>query len=423
MATSIFDYASLVWDGRLKGSAAGKLFPLKPNVKDLTGDFYTVTRASTKNVLGSAGLYVSVANNVPAFEFNTDGSYKGLLVEPGATNIVPNGLAYNASTGILYDTAVVDTPFPTVNSARITKNEAAGNIRFGNQTVSATALSANTTYTISRFFKYDGVDFATTIESNIATQWGLVSNFTQTINIASTGITLGANNQCTATISNPVSGWYRVSVTVVTGAVISGGATSILMRFPSALSTGQGFLTALPQLETGSVATSPIVTTAGTASRVGDVVTLTGASSLIGQSEGTIYCEINARNFNSSPTFRRIFALSDGTAANSIQLFFSDTSSVITANVIASSVSGASIASSAQTGMLKMAVAYANNDVAFYINGVQIGTDTSVTIPACSKVNIGSRGSDDTNFINDHVRSVALFPTRLANATLASLTA
>jgi hypothetical protein len=73
--------------------------------------------------------------------------------------------------------------------------------------------------------------------------------------------------------------------------------------------------------------------------------------------------------------------------------------------------------------MLKMAVAYANNDVAFYINGVQIGTDTSVTIPACSKVNIGSRGSDDTNFINDHVRSVALFPTRLANATLASLTA
>ena len=50
------------------------------------GDF-TVDRNSTKYVLGSGGDIISYATDEPAFEFNTDGSYKGLLVEPAATNI------------------------------------------------------------------------------------------------------------------------------------------------------------------------------------------------------------------------------------------------------------------------------------------------------------------------------------------------
>ena len=50
------------------------------------GDF-TVDRNSTKYVLGSGGDIISYATDEPAFEFNADGSYKGLLVEPAATNI------------------------------------------------------------------------------------------------------------------------------------------------------------------------------------------------------------------------------------------------------------------------------------------------------------------------------------------------
>ena len=50
------------------------------------GDF-TVDRNSTKYVLGSGGTLVPVATDEPAFEFNADGTYKGLLVEPAATNL------------------------------------------------------------------------------------------------------------------------------------------------------------------------------------------------------------------------------------------------------------------------------------------------------------------------------------------------
>ena len=50
------------------------------------GDF-TVDRNSAKYVLGSGGDIISYATDEPAFEFNADGSYKGLLVEPAATNL------------------------------------------------------------------------------------------------------------------------------------------------------------------------------------------------------------------------------------------------------------------------------------------------------------------------------------------------
>jgi hypothetical protein len=178
-------------------------------------------------------------------------------------------------------------------------------------------------------------------------------------------------------------------------------------------------------METGSVATSPIVTTAGTASRVADVVSLASASSLIGQSAGTLYAEVVALNFNST-TARRILSVTDGTTSNGIVLT-SDLSQNLRfrAFVRNSASNTAEITQSADNTantVIKLALAYAVDDVAFYVNGASIGTDTSTAIPACSQVEIGS-WIGGTQFINGHIRSVALFPTRLANATLASLTA
>ena len=62
------------------------------------GDF-TVDRNSAKYVLGSGGSYVSYATDEPAFEFNSDGSYKGLLVEPASTNQIRNGSGTGAVVG------------------------------------------------------------------------------------------------------------------------------------------------------------------------------------------------------------------------------------------------------------------------------------------------------------------------------------
>jgi hypothetical protein len=84
----------------------------------------------------------------------------------------------------------------------------------------------------------------------------------------------------------------------------------------------------------------------------------------------------------------------------------------------------ASITSATQSaGIFKIAIGYALNDYALYINGVQIGTDTLASVPACNVVVLGSVDSlSSGNAFNDRIRAAALYTTRLTNAQLAALT-
>ena len=116
------------------------------------------------------------------------GSCPSALLEPQRTNLLPNQLSYNTATGVAYSTSVTDSPVIGLNSTRITKNEASGTLRYGNQICSSSALAGSTTYTISAYFKYDGYAVTTTMEYNNSLQWGGTS-WNQIINIASTGVT------------------------------------------------------------------------------------------------------------------------------------------------------------------------------------------------------------------------------------------
>jgi hypothetical protein len=207
---------------------------------------------------GAADLSFSRSNDT-ATRVGPDG-----LIEKVRTNLVPNGLLFVSSTGVDYTTITIDSPISGVSSTSITKNEAAGTLRYGIQTCSIPTIASNTTYTISRFFKYDGVNTTTSLESNDGGQWS--GTFIQNINIASTGVTLGAPSGCTSKITNVGSGWYRVDVTIAVGTVTVGGPVTYLLQVASALSTGQGFLTAAPQLETSDIATDYILTTSGAVS-------------------------------------------------------------------------------------------------------------------------------------------------------------
>jgi hypothetical protein len=176
------------------------------------------------------------------------------------------------------------------------------------------------------------------------------------------------------------------------------------------------------QVESGSIPTSYIPTTAAAVSRAADVISASGAlvSGLIGQTEGTIYAEVDVRNFEANA---RIIGISDGTANNRITLLLASGSRFrLVATVSASGQ--VSIDSSAQvSGVYKVAAAYKENDYAFYLNGSQIGTDTSALVPACTSVFLGKvETSASTNLLNDRIRAAALYTTRLSNAQLAELT-
>ena len=72
-------------------------------------------------------------------------------------------------------------------------------------------------------------------------------------------------------------------------------------------------------------------------------------------------------------------------------------------------------------GRKKIAFAYKANDFAAYMNGVQIGTDTSGTVGAMASVNIGCYYTSDYSTVSG-MNQALLFKTRLTNAQLAELT-
>jgi hypothetical protein len=417
--------ASLV--NSCNGGKADALYNFVPSpVQSL--DRFVVTRASTKLRIGSNGLYGSVANNVPAFEFNTDGSYRGLLVEPGATNLLLRSQEFGttwsaeAVSSVTSNTQV--SPDGTTTADTYTQGATPGSARI-QQTYT---VSSGAQITQSIFVKKSvGTHIRFSIADSATVTNGGGAWFNLDTGAVGTSGATGAGTFTSASISALPNGWYRLSVTV---AVPATTGYLFLLYVASAdnsgtrLANGEVFLWQA-QAETGSVATSPIVTTAGTASRVADVVSLTGASSLIGQTEGVVYAEVVSRSVN-IPTVGRIVTLSDGTTNNRIgltrQANFNNRFQGLVVNsttITAQIQQGVDVAENAVT---KMAIAYATDDIAFYINGASIGTDTSSAVPACSRIDIGNQlGAEQ--FLNGWIRSVALFPTRLANATLASITA
>jgi hypothetical protein len=81
----------------------------------------------------------------------------------------------------------------------------------------------------------------------------------------------------------------------------------------------------------------------------------------------------------------------------------------------------ATITKSALTvGRHKCAIAYATNDFVFYVDGVQIGTDTSGTPSGFSTFGLQYYLSAYTG--NQKVNQAAIFKTRLSNSELQSLT-
>jgi hypothetical protein len=76
--------------------------------------------------------------------------------------------------------------------------------------------------------------------------------------------------------------------------------------------------------------------------------------------------------------------------------------------------------SALSSGKHKFALAYKNNDFAFYIDGVQIATSTSGTPPTCDQVYLG--GYPDGGIRASKNVATALWKTRLTNTQLAQLT-
>jgi hypothetical protein len=231
----------------------------------------------------------------------------------------------------------------------------------------------------------------------------------------------GFSGTPTGRVENYGNGWYRFSMTFTVGS--AGGTASGIFE---AGNSNQGQLRSFyawgAQLEVGSIATSYIPTTTAAVTRNADVINLSGAvSGCIGQTEGTLYAEVDVRNFINES---RIVCLSDGTSDNRIilQEGANSTLQAIVTNAT-SGVVDISTASGRTAGIYKIAIGYKQDDFAVYVNGSQTGTEDTGGVPACNQIFIGKiETTATTNQFNDRLRSAALYTTRLTDSELAALT-
>jgi hypothetical protein len=182
------------------------------------------------------------------------------------------------------------------------------------------------------------------------------------------------------------------------------------------------------QVETGSVATSYIPTTTATATRNADVISKTGVSGFIGQTEGTIYAEVDLRTINiSTAPVSRILAILDSANPSTQRVIMAVQRTASGLNSIVFVVSNGTTQFSetitnASPGINKLAIAYKQNDFAAYLNG-QAFTSTSGNVPnLLNNIYLGLSESDAANVLNDRIRAAAIYTTRLSNSQLQSLT-
>jgi hypothetical protein len=289
----------------------------------------------------------------------------------------------------------------------------------------STSFTSGTVYTSSAFFKqgtgnagryiqiaWPATRFAANTFANFDLELGTVA--------------LVTGSTVTAGIENYGNGWYRCRCTNTCISTGTGNGISMPLietsgatRIPTFTGTTTDVLYGWgAQTEIGSIATSYIPTTTASATRNAEVINLSGAvSGCIGQTEGTIYAEVDISAF---VTGKRLVELSNGSAAN--RMIISVQGSLIQFLVQNASSTQATIDSATlSSGTFKVAAAYASNDFVFYVNGVKAGEDFIGTVPTLNQINIGSTWNSILQF-NDHIRAAALYTTRLTNAQLQALT-
>jgi hypothetical protein len=357
--------------------------------------------------------------NIPRLDYS-NGTCPSLLVEPQRTNIA----LWSSSFDNAYWTQnAIVTANTTISPSGVqdadTFNDNSNSYLDVRRSFS---ISANTAYTFSVYVKkttgtlthYAGVGFSA--NGGVGVGYVIFNTTTGAVNLTDVGgdITLSAN-------STSDGDYYRFNATLTTG------QTSLLVLMYPALSQNGTTLSSNAQgtnvfwgaqLEAGSYSTSYIPTTSASVTRNADVISKTGISSLIGQTEGTIFCELDringAENMGiwmrtGASAYNEMIAIlinPDGTSVASIR-------SSATNQFVASG-------SALSSGKHKFALAYKANDFAFYIDGVQISTSTSGTPPTCDQVYLG--GYPDGGARASKNVATALWKTRLTNTQLAQLT-
>ena len=421
---------------------ATKAFPSgNLNVRFSVVTSSTATRGQSFTGNGTSGLFIWGAQlvsgisakeyfpttdrlNVPRLDY-TNSSCPSILVEPQRTNVLLRSEEYDNASWIKINTTisanVVNSPNGTQSADKVIEDSANGQKYILQQYITA----ATGFYTFSSYIKADGRNFVRYgMTDGISDAYVDVNLTTKATANLTTG---GAWSGGSVSVTDAANGFLRISFTASKGA----GASIFPIIFlcntlgnSSYLGNGtSGVYLWGAQLEAGSYPTSYIPTVASSVTRNADVISKTGISDLIGQTEGTIFVDVILGNENAE-----MYLILQNILGNVIE-----DSIYIQRNTnelkfvgwdgydLNWNISGGSFITGQR---VKIAAAYKANDIVLYVNGTQIGADSVASIPPTTSLALGyfpyTPSSEAERAKN--IKSVSIWKERLSNETLAQLT-
>lgn len=338
---------------------ASKIYAAKPN--DGSGDL-TFSRESAAMRRNDLGLWESVSNNIPRLHYPVGGGCPAWLLEPAATNLLTRSIAYsnavwtkqNSGTTFTLTDNFATAPDGTLTACKyeFTAMDSAGKFF----SVYQAPTVAATTYTTSIWMK------------------GAVGGE----KIYLYGSLLG-----TPTLITLTADWvlYTVTNTVTAGAktfIIGGefGASGM-----GALAAGTIYLWN-SQVETGSVATSPIITAGSTVTRVADAPIANSFSNVIPQTEGGFFLEFEMPSIVGGGVLAELANISNQNlnfqCSGNTLFWYSNAGGFSCQTTIAANT------------RYKALGLYKANAVQFWVNGVLVESDlTSLVHSSLSKLSLG----------------------------------
>lgn len=396
---NLLDSASLVVTPN--GYKASKLYSIIPS--DGSGDMTFARTGNTATRVNASGLIEPINANIPRLDYLGGGCPK-LLLEPQRTNLLLRSEEFDNASWLKDNGGAGSIPVVTANNAispdgtqdadlivfNLNGGTASGDLSYVGQTATTTV---STTYTFTIYAKTS-------------------DNSTKVMSLV--------NGNGVFTLITITSSWQRFSITYTASLTTS----NIRLRLRGSAS-GEATSTSASihiwgaQLEAGAYATSYIPTTTASVTRNADSCTKTSISSLIGQTEGTIFVDVNydSNKIDTNGVLVPL-VLSQSTTNSEITLYKTGrvqathrNSGTLTCNIDLTSYG-------LTNSRHKIAFAYKLNDFVLYIDGVLAGSDTVGTVGAQDSISL-----KDTTFPSIGLtNSVALWKTRLTNQELVTLT-
>ncbi len=358
----------------------------------------TFSRASGATYFDAAGVMQIAGNNIARLDFDpVTLAPRGLLIEETRTNMplrsaeIDNVAWTKFQSSITADMALA--PDGNMAADKVVENTATS--QHGVFQSTAKAASA-ITYSATAFFKA-----AERTSVRMLMEGSASGNAAVTVNLSAGTIaapTVSGFTGASASIYGAGNAWYRPVLTATTNTNTGVYFTAYMMSGANISYTGDGSsgLTVWGvQLEVGAYPTSYIPTTSASATRAADLATIDLSTVPV---DFAAFSLLHAFTHAGAET---ILTLDDGTTTEVVRLVVS--AGTLRLQVVDGGSTVADIAVGAVSigSTYRVAARIAANDVAVSVNGGAVATDSSVTVPALTRLAFGQAWHRELSFYED----------------------